>query len=222
MFNRSNKELRSALLDALSHEIKTPMTAIKASATTLLSETSNPDAIELLTVINEEVDRLSRFLSETVEIAEMEFLGIPWKIHHCDLAETLNSLIAELSNGMSENWIRQDIPAGLPPLSIDPRLLRLALKQLLENSLKYSMPKTPIVISAQKHFGKIILFVKDVCHGIAEEKQSRIFEKKSGTGIGLSIAKRIISANGGKVDWTNHSGAGCVFRILLPACKGVV
>jgi two-component system, OmpR family, sensor histidine kinase KdpD len=223
-------ELRSALLDALSHEIKTPLTAIKASVTTLLSGNGlsengiDSNVLELLNIINDESDRLDRVVNESIEIAKIEFLEKDLK--RSDLGKIVGSLISSYGIAASR-CIRTHIPRGLPPVNIDFRLAKLAVKQLVDNALKYSVPGSPVLVSARELCGKIGLSVKDSGPGILDKEQARILEKHFRrknesifrNGMGLSIARRIVEAHGGNIELESQPGGGCVFRILFAICR---
>ena len=223
---QKSDELKAAMLDALAHDIKTPLTSIKASISSLLSERSSTDRQrELLSIINEETDNLDRIINETIEIAQIEFLDLKLERRCYDVKETIEAALLDLNHAAAKR-LRVDIPEGLPPVSIDFRLAKVVLRQLVHNALKYSSEASPVLISAVQSSGQIILRVKDSGFGIAPAKQSLVFNRHyrtgegcyqaNGTGMGLAIAKRIIDAHGGQIGLASRPGEGCVFHIALP------
>jgi two-component system sensor histidine kinase KdpD len=218
--------LKSALLDALAHDFRTPLTSIKAAATSLLGGDRCAEDRELMTIINEETDRLNRLVAEVLEMVRIEAgkLHLEKRPHH--VAEIVDSALADVQPAMHERPVEVRLQSDLPEAEVDFDFVQQVLKQLLDNALKYSPPGSPVTISARAGEGRIVISVADRGSGIDEQEQARIFDKffrarehrfrVPGTGMGLAIAKGIVEAHGGKIWVTSEPGQGSVFSFSLP------
>jgi two-component system, OmpR family, sensor histidine kinase KdpD len=229
---RESEKLRSALLDSVTHEFRTPLTAIKVSVTTLLS----PDPIaaeareELLTVINEETDRLNRLVGEAAEMAQLDAQQVELRRESHAFREVLQAALERSKQALSRRDVKLQIPESLPPVRVDLERIAEVLVQLLENAAKYSPPGTPITITADAIGNVMTISVADQGPGIEDLEQSLIFEKfyrgrdqryrVQGTGMGLAIAKAIVEAHGGIMGVTSQVGSGSVFYFTLPMGQG--
>jgi two-component system sensor histidine kinase KdpD len=224
---RQNEQLKSILLDALAHEFKTPLTSIKAAATTVLSR-NRLDAIEedLLTVVDEEADHLNNLVTEAIELAR---IGTgPVKLHRelCSADELISSAIAQLRHLREERILEVTVKRDLPTIEIDRKLGELALRQLLNNALKYSPPSSLIQITAESEGDAIVFGVSNAGSGIPKAEQDLIFEKfyrgrdvrarVAGTGMGLTIAREIVEAHGGRIWLNSELGKRVQFSFTLP------
>ena len=224
---RQSQELKSTLLDAIAHEFKTPLTSIKAASTSLLTAGNRPpeEKQELITIIDEEADRLSRLVTEAIQMARIE--GGQLKLNRMEtslhtLVEETLSQFRPLTDGRK---IRIEIAGDLPPADVDVEFLELALRQIVDNALKYSPPSTEITVKAQVARGGLALSVLDRGPGLAEGERRRVFEKfyrggsrthVSGSGMGLTIAQEIVKAHGGEIVVKENPEGGSDFSIYLP------
>jgi two-component system sensor histidine kinase KdpD len=227
--SRRNEQLRSAMLDALAHDLKTPLTAIKASITTLISAPprSSQGNQELLAIIHEETERLNRTVSEAVQMARIDAGKLSLERRPQNVADLIADSVADIRPAEATGRISVQIPGSLPKVDVDTDLIRHVLKQLLDNAVKYSPANEQIEISAERELDSVILTVNDHGPGVNPEEQYRIFEKfyrsrsglrsTEGTGMGLSIAKGIVEAHGGKiwVDSNRWGGAAFSFRLRI-------
>ena len=223
---RRNEQLRAALLDGLAHDLKTPLTAIKASVTSLISGFPRTEQRkeELLTIVNEETDRLSRTISETIQMARIDAGKVSLQRRAHTLGEIVSAAMAELK--LDDSRVRLHIPGHLPTLFVDSDLIGQALKQLLDNADRYSPPNAPIHVEARVDGDAMVVSVSDAGPGIPADEQSRIFEKfyrgrhsarfPEGTGMGLSIAKGIVEAHGGRISVAAKPEGGSVFSMQIP------
>lgn len=230
--NRATQEsekLRSALLDSVTHEIRTPLTSIKASVTALLEE-STLDAAQrqdLLTVIDEEADRLNRLVGEAVEMAQLDAHMIHLQPAPHQLSEVIEAAMERTQRQLVDHPLQLDIPPALPSVRFDFERIREVIIHLLENAAKYSPKTSPIRVSVEQKAGQVVISVADQGSGVDAIEQSLIFEKfyrgrehrsmSQGTGMGLAICKVIVEAHGGTISVTSQVGRGSVFAFALPA-----
>ena len=224
---RENERLRSAILDSVAHEFRTPLTAIKASVTTLLSGgLGGSQQNELLTVINEESDRMNHLVEEATQLAKLESKQVELDRHPHNIREVIDLALESGKKMIGAHPVELGIREDLPSVDIDLDLITNVVLQLLENAAKYSPPDSPIRISAETSNGHLLVSVADRGTGIDELEQSLIFDKfyrgkenrysVQGTGMGLAIAKAVVEAHGGAINVTSQIGQGSVFSFTLP------
>jgi two-component system, OmpR family, sensor histidine kinase KdpD len=225
---RQNENLRAVLLDSVTHELRTPLTGIKAAVTSLLSGYNLDDAQrrELLTVINEETDRLDRLVGEATEMAQLDAHKVELHMAPTDIAAVIESAVEESRTVLGQHPIQIEVPANLPQVRVDADRVAEVLKQLLENAAKYSPPDCPITITSELRGSRVVTSVTDRGAGIDDFEQSLIFDKfyrgadqryrVQGTGMGLAIAKAIVEAHNGAISVTSQIGHGSVFSFALP------
>ncbi len=225
---RESEQLRSVLLDSITHEFRTPLTAIKASVTSLLSGTqiSQAQERELLTVINEESDRLNRLVGEAAEMAQLEANKVELHLEPVPIREALDRALESLRSTLAAHPVEVRVPENLPLARMDEGRITEVLMHLIENAAKYSSADTPIHIAAEVRNQQLTTSVADRGPGIDDFEQALIFDKFyrgrnqrmsiQGTGMGLAIAKAIVEAHGGTIGVTSQLGHGSVFYFTLP------
>ena len=224
---RENEKLRSAILDSIAHEFRTPLTAIKASVTSLLSggfEASQEN--DFLTVINEESDRLNHLVEEATQLARLEAKQVELDLILHEIGEAIHGALESAKKVVADHSVELKKQGELPPVVFDLDLITNVVYQLLENAAKYSPPGAPIHVSAESNESEIVVSVADRGPGIDELEQSLIFDKfyrgkdnrysVQGTGMGLAIAKAVVEAHGGNIRVTSQLGHGSVFSFTLP------
>jgi two-component system sensor histidine kinase KdpD len=228
---RESERLRSALLDSVTHEFRTPLTSIKASITSLLSEAqlAPEQRQELLTVIDEESDRLNRLVGEAVEMAQLDANEVRLELRPNSIRELIETAIEESQAVLEQNPIEVRLPDDLPAAIMDTAWITKVLRHLLENAVKYSAPGSPIFVSSEVKGDRLITNVADRGSGIDDLERSLIFDKfyrgqsqryrVQGTGMGLAIVKAIVEAHGGRISVTSQLGHGSVFSFGLPLAK---
>lgn len=176
---RQSENLRTALLDSVTHELRTPLTGIKAAVTSLLSDLQLDPAQrrELLTVINEESDRLNRLVGEASEMAQLDAHGVELHLERVSIQVPIKSALADCKTMLGEHRVEIRVAEDLPGVQMDPARISEALKQLLENASKYSPPKSPITVSAEMRDGQLVTSVSDQGPGIDDFEQTLVFDK---------------------------------------------
>ncbi len=226
---QEHERLRTALLDSVTHEFRTPLTSIKASVTTLLSGTALDDQgrRELLAVIDEETDRLNRLVGEAAEMAQLDSGRFKLDLQPHSIMEAIEPALEDARAALEHHLVEVTVSGQrLPKVRMDLERIREVLMHLLENAGKYSKPGTPIKVSGELKDGMLVTSVADRGPGIDSFEQSLIFEKfyrgqhqrysAPGTGMGLAIAKVIIEAHGGMIGVVSQPGNGSVFSFSLP------
>lgn len=225
---RESEQLRSVLLDSVTHEFRTPLTGIKASVTTLLSNSALDvsQRHELLQVIDEESDRLNKLIGEAAEMAQLDANQVELKLGPHPVEEAVRAAVDKSRNLLGQRTVACNLPANLPPVRMDANRIEEVISQLLENAAKYSGPASPIHITAEVRGRMLMTSVADQGPGIDDFEQSLIFQKfyrghdqrlrVQGTGMGLAIAKAIVEAHGGQIGLTSQLGRGSVFYFTLP------
>jgi two-component system sensor histidine kinase KdpD len=227
---RESEQLRSVLLDSVTHEFRSPLTAVKASVTSLLGSPNHSpeERRELLTVINEESDRLNRLIGEAAEMAQLDANKVEFHFESLPVVPVVEQALEELKQLLVQHPVELRIPSDLPNARMDSAHVKEVLVHLIENAAKYSPAVAPIRITAEARKDEQILNVSiaDRGPGIDDFEQSLVFEKfyrgrnqrvqVHGTGMGLAICKAIVEAHGGRLGLTSQLGHGSVFYFSLP------
>jgi two-component system, OmpR family, sensor histidine kinase KdpD len=229
--HRQSERLRSALLDSVSHELRTPLTAIKASVTALLSDTNLTQEAhrELLTIINEESDRLNRLVGQATEMAMLDASQVELQLALESMRVPVEAAMEDCKHLLKAHPVNLYLPEDLPLVRMDVSRIRQVLVQLLENAAKYSPPGSPITITAEEKDQNLVTSVADRGEGIDDFELSMIFDKfyrgreqrshSHGTGMGLAIAKAIVEAHGGTIGASSQLGHGSVFSVSIPVAS---
>lgn len=224
---RQTDRLRATLIDAMAHELKTPLTVIKAATTSLRANSHFPDEnkMELITVADEEAEHLQELIDDYLEMARLDSAQIDLQTELTDLGATARDVVASMSTAIDSRPVDIQNDPQTPRIFFDQRLVKLAIKQLLDNALKYSPPGTPVALRIRPIDGTVSLKITDHGEGIPEQEQPRIFQrfyrspsvhsKIPGSGLGLSIAHRIAHAHRGDLTVTSRPGE-TTFQMILP------
>jgi two-component system sensor histidine kinase KdpD len=221
---RRSDTVKTAVLRAVSHDLRTPITAIRMAVDTLRNtsyQLSDGDRAGLLDTIHIETERLSRLVSNLLDLSRLEAgAAVP-------VAELWppEALVAQAIGGMGHDADRVDVrvAADLPPVRVDPIHAQRMLVNLLENALRYSPPTEPVLVTGTSTRREVILRVVDHGSGIPVPELGRIFEpfyhdgqSPTGAGLGLAIARGFAEANGGRVWAESEAGQGTSLALALP------
>jgi len=226
-----SEKLHTALLNSISHDLRTPLASITGAATSLLSEETVYDKEAkrvLLDTIREEAQRMNRFVGNLLDMVRLESGILKLNKEWCDIQDIIGVVLREMKETMQGYPLRVNVPPGLPLVEADFALIEQVMINLLENAVKYSPPGSEISILVHYH-EKILLFtVADPGPAIPRIERERVFDKFyrlpyskhiSGTGLGLSICKGIIEAHGGNI-WVDSSPEyGNRFTFSLPVSE---
>jgi two-component system sensor histidine kinase KdpD len=229
--DRQGERLKSALMDSIAHDFRTPLTSIKAAVTNLLAmPKSDPQqGCELLTIINEECDRLNHLVEEASEMAKLEAGEFELHIESVSVEEIIERSLQHLKKPLSDRKVEVRLNPGLPAVRADANRAQEILVQLIDNANMYSAKDQPITITAELNGDTVTTSVADRGPGIGAFEQGLIFDKfyrgrdqryrVRGTGMGLSIAKAIVEAHRGNISVTSQLGHGSVFSFSLPVAN---
>jgi len=223
---RQSEKLRTTLLDAMAHEFKTPLTSVMAATTSLLADPDQPaeSRAELLKIADEEANHLKDLIDDAVEMGRLDTSDIRVNTEPSDVGAIVREVVASMRTEIDSRPVNV-VCDEHPSISIDRRLVKLAVKQLVDNALKYSPPDTPVTVRVHNGSG-VTVEVTDYGNGIPVQEQTHIFERLyrspsvqsqiPGSGLGLSIAQSIVRAHHGDLIVTSRPGE-TTFRLTLLA-----
>ncbi len=225
---QQSEEFKSTLLDGLAHEFKTPLTSIKAATTALLASNVS-DAVqqnELLTIIDQEAGRLSRLVTEATRVARIEagMIQVNREWHSVDTL--IQTALLQMESQRDGRTLDVSLAPDLPAVFVDADLIQLALRQLIDNALKYSPRKSMIRIASRAAGTNVVIAIRNEGEPLSESERARIFDKfyrgqnvrhqVVGTGMGLTVARDILLVHGGDVQLQSSNDRGTEFVITIP------
>ena len=238
---KQSERLKSALLDAVTHDLRTPLTSIKASITTLLEAVRDNDReevtldreskIEMMEVIDEESDRLNSFINGLIELARIEAGELHLRRRWGNVDEIVSSALSRAEPITKSHTVELNVEKELPALRVDERAVSEVVYTLIDNAAKYSPRGSTISLSAERASeGVIQMAVENEGEPIAPELRVRVFDKffratrdadvrssnASGSGMGLAIAKGIVEAHSGRIWIESRKGGGTRVVFILP------
>lgn len=241
---RRSEQLKSALLDAVTHDLRTPLTSIKASATTLLEDLKgrlgkpnlnennqiqldDEGREEFLEIINEESDRLNKFIEGMVSLAKVEAGALALGKNWSRIEDIINNAVERAKNRLDTRHISIEIERELPVVAVDANSIVEVIYTLLDNAAKYSPAKSKIRIAARRAANETVeISIEDVGRGVPEAMRERVFDKffraaedavhttLSGLGLGLAIARGIVESQNGKI-WIEDGRDEFVTRVAF-------
>ncbi|SFF90338.1 sensor histidine kinase [Streptomyces mirabilis] len=217
--------IRTALLAAVSHDLRTPLAAIKAAVSSLRSDDvawSEEDQAELLEAIEEGADRLDHLVGNLLDMSRLQTGTVTPLIREIDLDEVVPMALG----GVPEDSAELDIPETLPMVAVDPGLLERAVANLVENAVKYSPTDEPVLVSASAMANRVEVRVVDRGPGVPDEAKERIFApfqrygdapRGAGVGLGLAVARGFAEAMGGTLNAEDTPGGGLTMVLTVRA-----
>ncbi|WP_406347878.1 DUF4118 domain-containing protein [Streptomyces sp. NBC_00144] len=220
--------IRTALLAAVSHDLRTPLAAIKAAVSSLRSDDvswSDEDETELLAGIEDGADRLDHLVGNLLDVSRLQTGTVTPLIREIDLDEVVPMALGGVPEGSAE----LDIPETLPMVAVDPGLLERAVANIVENAVKYNPGDVPVTVAASALGDRVELRVADRGPGVPDEAKERIFEpfqrlgdapRGVGVGLGLAVARGFAEAMGGTLGAEDTPGGGMTMVLTLRAATG--
>ena len=218
---------KTALLHAISHDLRSPLTAITTAAGGLRSADLPPaDRAALQDVIEIESERLARLVDDLLDLSKIQAGAVNPRPDWCDLRDTALRAAAHVRGRHADHPIEFDLPEGLPLVQADAAQLERVLSNLIENAVKFSPPGEPVLVSGGGTPGRVIVRVSDRGRGIPHSKQAQVFEPffrgrdgDTGSGLGLAICRGLVEANGGRIELQSAPGQGTSFAVSFPAAR---
>ncbi|MBB5755158.1 sensor histidine kinase [Prosthecomicrobium pneumaticum] len=230
---RRTDRLRSALLNSISHDLRTPLSTVLGSATTLIEygpSLTEPVRRDLLDSIAEEAERLDRYVGDLLDMTKLEGGALAPRAEPLDARDVLRAAMGRVARRLGARRFERDFPAALSLVRADAALLEQAIVNILENAIAYSPDETPIEVAAYEDAGNVVISIEDEGPGIPTAELERVFEKfrrmeeatdrnKKGAGLGLAIAKGFVEAMGGRIAAASPIHAGRGTRVLISLKK---
>jgi two-component system sensor histidine kinase KdpD len=225
---QATEKLQTALLNSISHDLRTPLVSITGALSSLRESTLILDQearSSLLETAYEEAERLNRLVSNLLNMTRLEAGAIHLRREPCDIQDAIGAALEQLEERLAKRQVKVNLPPDLSLVAMDFTLFGQALVNLLDNADKYSPADTPIEVNVSQTSDTVIIEVRDRGIGIPPEDLERVFDKfyrvqrpesVSGTGLGLSICKGIVEAHDGTIQASNRPGGGTIITINLP------
>jgi two-component system sensor histidine kinase KdpD len=224
---KKGEQLRAAVMDALAHDLKTPLTAVQTASSGLLELGGLSDSqAELVTLIDDQAVRLNELCTRLLQTAKLDPIQVDLNADEVNLKELISEVLAGGSDENEGNRIRVTLDDPALTMRVDRKLLGMILTQYIDNAEKYSNPETPITIAARKSHGQVQISVHNFGTPIRIEDRERIFDRfyrspdrkdaVPGTGIGLSVVRKAAEAHHGHVWVISDQEEGTTFFLSLP------
>jgi two-component system sensor histidine kinase KdpD len=223
---RRSDEMKTALLRAVSHDLRTPLAAIKANVSGLRDGApySDADRAEMLAAVEEEADRLDHLVANLLDLSRIEAGALRPRRRPEDAAELIGTVVRRLRPRLGGRIIAVDVPDDLPPVSCDFGQVDQVLSNLIENAAFHTPPETPIAIAARLEQAMVRVDVRDHGPGIPPAERERLFRPfergrgagRAGSGLGLAIARGLVAAHGGRLWVEDADAGGARFSFTLP------
>ena len=224
--------LRAALISSVSHDLRTPLTSIKAAASSLLQDDvqwSDEERHSFALAIEHEADRLNRLVENLLDMSRIEGGALKPEKEWYPFDELLHDVLGRMQPFLQGRSVIMKVPENLPPVELDYMMIDQVMTNLIENALRYTPAGSPIEIRASVKATELFLAVADRGPGIPAPDLERIFDKfyrvmdrtrdakaAGGTGVGLSVCRGLVEAHGGRIWAANRSDGGAIFYFTLP------
>ncbi len=225
--------LRAALLSSISHDLRTPLASIKASASSLLQEDvqwNDEERRSFALAIEREADRLNRLVANLLDMSRIEGGALKPEKEWYPIDELIHDVLGRMQTILLDRVVQTHLPDDLPPVQLDYLQIEQVLTNLIENAVRYTPSDSPIDLSAYIEGEQMVISVADRGPGIPPADLERVFDKfyrvlgrtaerPTGLGLGLAVCKGLVEAHGGHIWAENREGGGAVFRFTLPLIK---
>ncbi len=227
---QATEKLQTALLNSISHDLRTPLVSITGALSTLEENHHLADSTQssLVQTAREEADRLNRLVGNLLDMTRLQAGALRVKREPCDVEDVIGTALGQMKDRLAGRGVQVRMPEALPMIGVDFVLIVHVLNNLLDNALKYSSPDSPLEIEARPESKNVCISILDRGMGIPPEDLERVFDKfyrvqrpeqVTGTGLGLAICKGIVEAHGGRIWAENRAGGGTVMTIALPLAE---
>jgi len=232
---RRTDSLRSALLSSVSHDLHTPLSSIKAAASSLLQEDVQWDKQSqrnFLLAIEHEADRLNRLVGNLLDMSRIEGGALKPEKEWYPISGLIHDVLGHLQDILQGREVCVYLSDDLPPVELDYLQMDQVLTNLLENAARYTLPRLPIEISGRATDEQVIISIADYGPGVPPYDLERIFDKfyrvsgtvrrtssVPGTGLGLAVCRGLVEAHGGHIWAENRASGGAIFQFTLPLAK---
>jgi two-component system, OmpR family, sensor histidine kinase KdpD len=217
------ESLRNALLSALSHDLRTPLTSLVGASTALHEDRLDPaERQQFSRLVAEEATRLNRLVGNLLELTRLESGRLSSKPSLQAIDEVIGASLCRLERQLLDRSVRTDVPEATPLASFDPVLIELVMTNLVENVIRHTPAGTPLEIRVRSDEEQILVELADRGPGVRPGDEERVFEKlhrasaDGGMGLGLTICRAIMTAHEGRIWLENRAGGGAVVRLTLP------
>jgi two-component system sensor histidine kinase KdpD len=224
----ATEKLQTALLDAISHDLRTPLVSVIGVLSSLQEEGIELDDAarsNLIQVAREEAERLNHLITNLLDVTRLESGAVRVSRQPCDIEDVIGAALEQLGSRSDGRPVKIELAQGLPFVSGDFGLIVQVLVNILDNAFKYSPPGSPVEVFGRKKGNSVEIEVADRGVGVPEQDLLRVFDKfyrvqrpysVVGTGLGLAICKGIVEAHGGSITAESRPGGGTIVRVTLP------
>jgi two-component system sensor histidine kinase KdpD len=220
------EHLRNSLLSAISHDLRTPLTALVGASTALCEDRLGPDERnQFVRLVAEEARRLNRFVGRLLELTRLNARRASARRELQAIDEVIGAALCRLERQLEGRSVRTDVPEEVPFAAFDPVLIEQVMINLIENVIRHAGPASPVDIAARLHQDGILVEVADRGGGVRPGDEERVFDKlyrgrgdcgDGGTGLGLTICRAIVAAHDGRIWLENRPAGGAIVRFTLP------
>jgi two-component system sensor histidine kinase KdpD len=213
---------RRAILHTISHDLRSPLTAITTAASAMRGRgVSESERLELIEAIEAESGRLARLVDDLLDLSRIEAGAVAPQADWCDLHDVVSSAAAHVG---AQQLIEFSLPTDLPLIRADATQLERVFSNLIENAVKFSPRDSPIRVTGGASAGRVTVRVTDAGPGIPKQQRARVFEpffrggrdRGTGSGLGLAICRGFVEANGGRISLQSSREAGTSFTVSFP------
>jgi two-component system sensor histidine kinase KdpD len=225
---QATEQLQTALLNSISHDLRTPLVSITGALSSLQDQDAQLDGSSrrrLIENARQEAERLNRLVGNLLDMSRVEAGALRLRLEPSDVQDLIGSALAQLDEPLRDRRVHVEVPDGLPLVPMDFALMTRVLVNVLDNAVKYSPPESPIDVETKVVAGHLEIEVSDRGVGVPHEDLNRVFDKfyrvqrpgrVAGSGLGLSICKGIVQAHQGFIAAENRPGGGTTITISLP------